>query len=100
MRISIPSGQNEHWICSCTVGVALIGMAHDIVGGFVGGQDDGMRGRFIEAGDLAHRFDESSCQRQKAEVAGNRQGPGRPWRPCHRSWFGQEDASRSGTSGL
>ena len=58
------------------VGGALVSVAHDVVGGLVGGEDDGVCSPLIEAGDLTDCLDERPSQPQQAKVAGNGERPG------------------------
>ena len=44
-------------------GIALMGVAHDVIGGLVGGQDDGMSGTVVEAGNLTDCLDERASER-------------------------------------
>src|SRR5436309_699010 len=51
-------------------------MPHDVVGGLVGGEDDGVGVAFVETGDLTDRLDEGTSQAEEAEVVGDGQRPG------------------------
>ena len=55
--------------------MVAVRMAHDVVGGFVGGHDDGVGGFLVTAGRLAGGLDEGPRQRQQVQVAGDGQGP-------------------------
>src|SRR5438034_1352860 len=59
-----------------SAGVVLVGMAHDVVGGLIAGEDDGVGSRLVQAGYVADGSDEGPNQAEKAQIAGNGERPG------------------------
>jgi hypothetical protein len=59
------------------IGLAAVGVPDDIVGGLVGGEDNGVRGFFVKTRHLADRLDERPSQGQQPQVARKGQGPRR-----------------------
>ena len=60
-----------------SVGLPLVGVAHDVIDSLVASENDGVAGRLIHACQFADGVNEGASQSKQPKVAGNGERPGR-----------------------